>query len=82
MLRWARRRRQLPVGPVLRAVLESGETFDDPSEDHLFMLLEDVDVGDQGLLIVERPADASVIHTSRCRRMRGATTAWSEERAL
>lgn len=59
MLRWAKRRRQLPAGPVLRAVLENGETFDDPSEDHLFVLLEDVEVGDQAFLIVERPADAS-----------------------
>jgi len=28
--------------PVLRAIMESGDTWDDPSEDLLFILLEDI----------------------------------------
>jgi hypothetical protein len=31
--------------PVLRAISESGETLEDPSEDALFLLLSDVDAG-------------------------------------
>lgn len=45
--------------PLLRAVSESGETHDDPSEDRLLELLADVDRGHQGFLIVERTDDPS-----------------------
>jgi len=45
--------------PILRAKPESGETWDDPSEDLLFMLLEDIEAGQGTFLIVERTADAS-----------------------
>jgi hypothetical protein len=30
--------------PILRAIPEAGQTWDDPSEDLLFMLLEDIRV--------------------------------------
>jgi hypothetical protein len=45
--------------PVLRAIMESGETLDDPSEDLLLMLLENVERGDEKFLVLERTADAS-----------------------
>ena len=45
--------------PLLRAVSESGETHDDPTEDQLLGLLADVEQGHQGFLIVERTDDAS-----------------------
>jgi hypothetical protein len=45
--------------PVLRATLESGETYDDPSEDLLFMLLEEIARDDEDFLVLERTADPS-----------------------
>ena len=45
--------------PVLRAIMESGETWDDPSEDLLFILLEDIRDKHELFLIVERVRDAS-----------------------
>lgn len=45
--------------PVLRAETESGNTIDDPSEDALFMLLEDIEADEGGFLIVEAVADAT-----------------------
>ncbi len=46
------------VGPILRATPEEGETWDDPSEDLLFMLFEDIEEGQAGsFLIVERLTD-------------------------
>lgn len=39
--------------------MESGEIWDDPSEDLLFILLEDIRDKDELFLIVERVADAS-----------------------
>jgi hypothetical protein len=45
--------------PILRAVSESGEAWDDPSEDLLFELLADVDHGKADFLIVERVSDPS-----------------------
>jgi hypothetical protein len=45
--------------PVLRAIMESGATWDDPSEDLLFILLEDIRDRHELFVIVERVADAS-----------------------
>ena len=47
------------MGPILRAELESGQSFDDPSEDLLFELLGDVERGDELFLIVTRLSDPS-----------------------
>ena len=47
------------TSPILRAISEAGQTWDDPSEDLLFMLLEDIDGGQGSYLIVERTADHS-----------------------
>ncbi|WP_200953246.1 hypothetical protein [Agromyces sp. Root81] len=44
---------------ILRASTESGETWDDPSEDLLFILLEDIEGGREQFLILERLSDAS-----------------------
>ncbi|WP_067821355.1 hypothetical protein [Actinomadura kijaniata] len=38
----------------LRATTETGEIYDDPSEDLLFMLFEDIANGDEDFFIVER----------------------------
>ncbi len=46
-------------GPVLRAVVEAGDTYEDPSEDVLFTLLADVEEGHGRFVIVERTADTS-----------------------
>ncbi len=43
--------------PMLRAVLDSGVTWDDPSEDLLYELLADVDRGEEQYVIVERTLD-------------------------
>jgi hypothetical protein len=43
--------------PILRAISESGETLEDPSEDALFELLSEVDSGTAEFLIVERTSD-------------------------
>ena len=45
--------------PMFRAVMENGDTYDDPSEDVLLLLLEDLAAGDGSWLIVEKVADAS-----------------------
>jgi hypothetical protein len=45
--------------PVLRAIAESGEKWDDPSEDLLFILLEDIRDRHELFVIVERTRDAS-----------------------
>lgn len=44
---------------TLTASVESGKSWDDPSEDHLFLLLEDIERGDESYLIVERLNDPS-----------------------
>ena len=44
---------------ILRASTENGAVWDDPSEDMLFILLEDVQRGDESHFVVERLADAS-----------------------
>lgn len=45
--------------PILRALMQSGETWDDPSEDLLFELMSDIDAGAEQFMIVERLADTS-----------------------
>jgi hypothetical protein len=45
--------------PVLRATAESGDTIDDPSEDALFMMFEDIETGESTYLIVDYLRDAT-----------------------
>ena len=45
--------------PALRAILEDGQTHDDPSEYALFVLLEDIAAGEIRWLIVEKVSDGS-----------------------
>jgi hypothetical protein len=45
--------------PILRALMDSGTVWDDPSEDLLFELLSDVQRGDETYFIVEQLADES-----------------------
>lgn len=45
--------------PILRAVLDNGDSYDDPSEDALFELLSDVARGDALWVIVEKVADTA-----------------------
>jgi hypothetical protein len=47
------------TGAVLRATSESGDVVDDPSEDALLMMFQDVVAGNGTFLIVESVADAS-----------------------
>jgi hypothetical protein len=42
------------VEPILRATNEAGETWDDPSEDMLFMLIDELENPGNAFLIVER----------------------------
>ncbi len=44
---------------TFRAVMENGDTYDDPSEDVLLLLLEDLAAGDGSWVIVEKVVDAS-----------------------
>lgn len=46
-------------GPVLRATAESGGTIDDPSEDALFMMFEDIEAGESTYLIVDSLRDST-----------------------
>ncbi len=46
-------------GPVLRAMAESGDTIDDPSEDALFMMLENIEAGEGTYLIVDSLRDST-----------------------
>jgi hypothetical protein len=43
--------------PILRAIPENGLTWDEPSEDLLFTLLQDIEDGLGSFLIVEQTAD-------------------------
>ncbi len=45
--------------PILRAIPEVGRSWDDPSEDQLFKLLESIEAGEGSFLIVERTTDPS-----------------------
>ena len=47
------------TAPLLRAIPESGPSYDDPSEDALFEFLSDIDAGEGTWLIVERVVDAT-----------------------
>ena len=47
------------TGAVLRATSESGDVLDDPSEDALFTMFQDLEAGQGTFLIVESLADAS-----------------------
>ena len=49
----------MPTDPILRACPEHGPSFDNPSEDLLFLLLEDIEAGEGTFLIVERVVDPS-----------------------
>jgi hypothetical protein len=49
----------LVIDPILRAKMESGETWDDPSEGLLFMLLCDIEGEEETFVIVERLSDRS-----------------------
>lgn len=54
--------------PVLRAESESGDTIVDPSEDALFMMLEDIEAGESTYLIVgslRDPTGQTYMQTSR-----------------
>ena len=54
--------------PVLRATAESGDTIVDPSEDALFLMLEDVEAGESSYLIVDSlkdPTHQTYAQTSR-----------------
>lgn len=55
--------------PVVRALIEDGESFDDPSEDLLFMLLEDVEGGAGTWVLVERTSDSSGQTYAQCLRL-------------
>jgi hypothetical protein len=46
-------------GPILRAKPEVGDTYDDPSEDLIFLLLQDIEEGEGSFLIIERLSDPS-----------------------
>ncbi|MFC0434039.1 hypothetical protein [Kutzneria buriramensis] len=45
--------------PILKAEPEVGESIDDPSEDAIFMLLDDIEEGQGNYLIITRTADAT-----------------------
>jgi hypothetical protein len=63
--------------PVLRALTEAGAAYDDPSEDLLFMLLDQVDHGDGTWVIVDRLADAS--QQTYAQALRVAADSWVVE---
>ncbi|MDO9439909.1 MAG: hypothetical protein Q7T73_03370 [Beijerinckiaceae bacterium] len=46
-------------GPALRATVESGDSIDDPSEDALFSMLDDIEAGDGTYLIVDVLGDVT-----------------------
>ena len=66
------------TAPILRATMESGETFDDPSEDLLFMLLETIERGEEEFLVLERTADSS--GQTYAQTARGQDGSWIVER--
>lgn len=49
----------MPSPPILRAQLENGDTYEDPSEDGLFELVSDIEAGKSLWVIVERLDDPS-----------------------
>ena len=72
------RRKEPPTGDaILRATVESGATWDDPSEDLLFELLTDIERGDEEFIIVERLADRS--GQTYCQSVQEANGGWLVE---
>ena len=49
----------MSYAPVIRATAESGDVIDDPSEDALFMMLDDIEAGEGTYLIVASLRDHS-----------------------
>jgi hypothetical protein len=47
------------VAPILKAIVASGDVYEDPSEDVLFILLSDLEEGVEEFVIVEKTQDAS-----------------------
>jgi hypothetical protein len=45
------------TGPILRAILDTDETYDDPSEDALFELLSDIAAGEALWIVVQKLDD-------------------------
>jgi len=64
--------------PVLRAEVESGDLWDDPSADMLFELLSDVERGDEQFVIVERTVDPS--HQTYAQAIQADSGGWLLER--
>lgn len=63
---------------MLRAEVGSGSAHDDPSEDLLFMLMEDVERGDEHFVIVRRVSDAS--GQTYAQVIKNGTSGWTVER--
>ena len=66
---WQPERMTSSASPFLRALVENGDTYDDPSEDLLFMLLEDVEAGEGLWVLVERIEDATGQTFAQCVRL-------------
>ncbi len=47
------------TAPTIAVRMESGKVWEDPSEDFLFMLFEEVNEGESDWLIIERLSDTS-----------------------
>src|SRR5262249_12793515 len=43
--------------PILRAIPEEGEPWDNPTEERLFLMLQDIEAGQGDFVIVERTDD-------------------------
>lgn len=56
------------VVPILRVHMESGETYDDPSEDLLFELMSDIERGDEEFFVVEQLVGAPYQEYAQVRR--------------
>jgi hypothetical protein len=60
-------------GPVLRATSEWGETVDDPSEDAMFTMLEDIETGSGNFLIVDSLVERAGDHYAQAYRNEDGT---------
>jgi hypothetical protein len=65
---------------ILRALIESGERWDDPSEDLLFDLLSDIEAGEGSFLIVERAADVNGQTYSQALHLEDGRAPWNTAR--
>lgn len=72
------RLRENDVMSMLRAQVESGASYDDPSEDVLFMLIEDIENGDEQYAIVTRTSDVS--GQSYAQVIKNGSDGWTVER--